>query len=57
MQLDKGLTIVLFFNMVPQPLFPDTMTFVMKCIKGCLHIYATFLKRRKGLCKRVFRPE
>ena len=35
------------FNRVQQPLFPDTMALVMKRIKGCAHIYAILLRKRK----------
>ena len=35
------------FNRVQQPLFPDTIALVMKYIKGCAHIYAILLRKRK----------
>ena len=43
----QGFNNCIIFNKVPQPLFPDIIAFFMKRIKGCSHIYAILLKRRK----------
>ena len=39
------------FNKIPQPLIPDAISFVIKRIKGCPHIYAAISNRRKTECK------